>query len=87
MVTEEELMANLEDTYLPVSIITPTKQTTEPLSSGSARSMGSSATTTSDRQRLEGMLKANSTGVMTQATHTSRGEETASTSEVSYSCN
>jgi len=80
-VNEEELMANLEDTYLPVSIVTPTKQPTEPLSSGSARSMGSSATTTSDRQRLEGMLKANSTGVMTQATHTSRGEETASTSE------
>ena len=75
---------------MPVSSVTPTKPPTVSVASPLARSVSSvhsresSETPNSDRQRLEGILKASSAGVMTQPTHTTGGAETASTSEVSY---
>ena len=86
---EEELLANLEDVYVPVSSLTPSKQPTiavgSPLtrSVSSAQSLGSNASPNSDRQRLEGIPKANSVGVTTQPSHTAVGLESTSTSEVS----
>ena len=88
---EEELLANLEDVYVPVSSLTPSKQPTVSVGSplarsfSSAQSSGSNATTNSDRQRLEGILKANAVGVTTQPSHTSEGVESAGNSEVSIS--
>lgn len=93
-ILEEELLANLEDTYLPVHSVTPgtpSKQPAEadapPLarSVGSAKSFASSATFNSDRQRLEGLLKSSSLGVTPHPVASTGSGETASTSEVSYS--
>ena len=90
---DEELMANLEDTYLPVpSTVTPSKQPTvmvgSPLvrSASSVQSLGSNTTGNSDQHKLEATLKVNSVGFMTQASTTGRGES-ASTSEASVKIN
>ena len=90
VVLEDELLANLEDAYPPVGSVTPSNQPTGAAAPPLARSVSrtqsarSSATATSDRQGLEGVLKASSVGVTTQPSHTALGAETASTSEVSY---
>lgn len=90
---DEELMANLEDTYLPVpSTVTPSKQPTvmvgSPLvrSASSVQSLGSNTTGNSDQHKLEATLRVNSVGFMTQASTTARGES-ASTSEASVKIN
>ena len=84
-------MANLEDTYLPVRSVTPSKQSTAAVASplvhsvSSAQSSASSATPNSDRHRLEGISKASFVGMIPQPTESAGAGETASTSEVSYS--
>ena len=90
---DEELMANLEDTYLPVpSTVTPSKQQTvvvgSPLahSASSVQSSGSTTTVNSDQHKLEATLKVNSVGFTTQASITNRGES-ASSSEASVKIN
>ena len=89
-VLEDELLANLEEAYPPVDSVSPSNQLTGATAPPLARSVSgtqsvrSNATSASDRQRLEGTLKATSVGVMTQPSHTALGAETASTSEVSY---
>lgn len=89
---EEELLANLEDTYLPVRSVTPSKQSSGAVASPSARSFGSvkssasrSATPNSDQQRLEKLFKASSVGVIPQPAGSICGGDTVSTSEVSGS--
>lgn len=92
-VSEEDLLANLEDSYLPVRSVTPvapSKQSTaadaSPLarSVGSAKSSASGGTLHSDQERLQGLLKASSEGIIPQPAASAIGGETASTSEVSY---
>lgn len=90
---DEELMANLEETYLPVpGTVTPSKQPTVIVrstlahSASSVQSLGSNTTGNSDQHKLEATLKVNSVGFMTQASTTARGES-ASTSEASVKIN
>ncbi|XP_020621129.1 coiled-coil domain-containing protein 87-like [Orbicella faveolata] len=87
-VDEEELLANLEDTFLPVRSVTPSKQSSGAVASPSARSFGSvkssasrSATPNSDQQRLEKLFKASSVGVIPQPAGSICGGDTVSTSE------
>ncbi|KAL9986945.1 hypothetical protein ACROYT_G001163 [Oculina patagonica] len=89
-VDEEELLANLEDSCLPVRSVTPvapSKQSTaadaSPLarSVGSAKSSASRTTQHSSQERLEGLFKASSVGVIPQPAASATGGETASTSE------
>ena len=89
---EEELLANLEDTFLPLRSVTPSKQSSVAVASPSARSVGSAkssasriTTANSDQQRLEGLFKASSVGVMPQPAGSLGGGDTVSTSEVSDS--
>ena len=89
---EEELLANLEDTFLPVRSVTPSKQSSAAVASPSVRSVVSakssasrSATPNSDQQRLERLFKASSVGVIPQPAGSTGGGDTVSTSEVSDS--
>ena len=89
---EDELLANLEDTFMPVRSVTPSKQSSRAVASPSARSVGSvkssasrSTTANSDQQRLEGLLKSSSVGVIPQPAGSTGGGDTVSTSEVSDS--
>ena len=89
---EEELLANLEDTFLPVRSVTPSKQSSGAVASPLTRSVGSakssetkSTTPNSDQQRLEELLKASAVGVIPQPAGSTGGGDTVSTSEVSNS--
>ena len=89
---EDELLANLEDAFLPVRSVTPSKQSSGAVASPSARSVGSakssasrSATPNSDQQRMERLFKASSVGVIPQPAGSTVGGDTVSTSEVSDS--
>ena len=91
-VVEEELLVNLEDIFLPVRSLTPSKQSSGAVASPSARSVGSakssasrSTSPNSDKQRLAGLLKASSVGVIPQPAGSTGGGDTVSTSEVSDS--
>lgn len=89
---EEELLANLEDTFPPARSVTPSKQSSAAVASPLARSVESAkssasriTTANSDRRQLEGLFKASSVGIIPQHAGSTGGGDTVSTSEVSDS--